>query len=89
MIEFTKFQDTPERGLARKKHSIPLDATILLFVGRIHEYKATDMMIDCFYEYQKKISNSYLIIIGRDDGYETRLKNYVQNLGITEKVIFV
>lgn len=89
MIEYEKFKDLPEKGIIREKYNISNDAKILLFVGRIHRYKATDMMIDCFYEYQKKISNSYLIIIGRDDGYEAEIKKKIYNLGIQKKVLFV
>ena len=45
-------------------------------------------MIDCFFEYQKRFEKSYLIIIGRDDGYESELKKKIDVLGIKEKVIF-
>lgn len=89
MIEYEKFKGLPEKGIIRKKYNISTDAKILLFVGRIHEYKATNMMIDCFHKYQKTISNSYLIIIGRDDGYEKHLKDKVNTLEIREKVLFV
>ncbi|HBB03981.1 TPA: hypothetical protein DCZ39_03730 [Patescibacteria group bacterium] len=89
MVDYEKFKNLPARGSVREKYGISKDAKILLFVGRIHKYKATDMMIDCFFDYQKKISDSYLIIIGRDDGYENHLKQYVKELGIEKKVLFV
>lgn len=88
MIDYEKFRNTSERWVIRKKYVISDDAKVLLFVGRLHEYKATDMMIECFYEYQKKVHDSYLIIVGRDDGYESKLKDLTRKLWLWKKVIF-
>lgn len=89
MVDFEKFKNLPHHWSVREKYGISSTAKILLFVWRIHTYKATDMMIDCFFDYQKKISDAYLIIIGRDDGCENHLKQYVKELGIEKKVLFV
>ncbi len=89
MIDYDKFKDLPEKWLIRKKYNISDNAKILLFVWRIHEYKATDMMLDSFFEYNKFINDSYLIIVWRDDWYEKHLKNRVKELWIEKKVLFV
>ena len=88
MIDYEKFKNVPERWIIRKKYAISETAKVLLFVGRLHEYKATDMMIECFYEYQKAINDSYLIIVGRDDWYESKLKDLTKKLWLWKKVIF-
>lgn len=89
MVDYTKFKTLPKVWFIREEYRISEKAKILLFVWRIHKYKATDMMVDCFFDYQKQIPDSYLIIIWRDDGYENHLKEYVKKLGIDKKVLFV
>lgn len=88
MVEYEKFKDLPERGIIRRKYWLWNDTKILLFVWRIHEYKATDMMLEVFYEYQKIYADSVLLIVWRDDGYEEELKGLSEKLWIEEKVIF-
>ena len=53
MVDFEKFSKLPNPGIIRSKFGIPTDSKVLLFVGRIHEYKATKMMLDCFADYEK------------------------------------
>lgn len=89
MVNYDKFSNLPQWGLVRKKHWISEKSKMLLFVWRIHEYKATDMMLDVFYDYQKVIPDSYLIIIWRDDWYEDLLKEYAKKLWIDDKVLFI
>lgn len=88
MVEYEKFKNLPERWIIRKQYSLRNDTKILLFVWRIHEYKATDMMLEVFYEYQKRYTDSVLVIVWRDDGYEEKLKNLSKKLWIEGKVIF-
>ncbi len=88
MVDYTKFQKLPELWEIRKKYNISNDSKVILFVWRIHEYKATDMMLKVFSQYHKEYDDSYLIIVWRDDWFENTLKQLAKDLGIESNVIF-
>ena len=65
------------------------NSKFLLYLGRIHEKKGIEQLIEVF----KKITNSFddisLVIAGTgDENYITKLKNKVKLLGLQEKIIF-
>ena len=88
MVDYSKFEDSPEMWEIRKKYNISEKSKVLLFVWRIHEYKATDLMLKVFSKYHQKYNDSYLIIVGRDDWYKSKLKQLAKNLSIEWNVIF-
>ena len=88
MVDYSKFEDLPEMWEIRKKYNISEKSKVLLFVWRIHEYKATDLMLKVFSKYHQKYNDSYLIIVWRDDWYESKLKQLAKNLSIEWNVIF-
>ena len=90
MINAEKFEINADAETIRKKFNIPISSKIILFVGRINIYKATDKMILAFERLARENKNYdfLFIIVGRDDGYEDYLKKLVEKLGIKNKVIF-
>jgi len=91
MIDYDKFKKEKKHIKAwtiRKKYNIDSSAKFLLFVGRLHKYKATDLMINSFAQYQQRYTNSYLIIIWRDDGYKSKLESIIKELNIKRHIIF-
>ncbi|WP_199616398.1 glycosyltransferase family 4 protein [Paenibacillus alkalitolerans] len=90
-----------EREETRKKYSVPSDALILLYVGRLNIQKNIHTLLYMFKAVNDQISNSYLCIVGEEDdislgefrvrntGYLEWLCSIANNLGITEKVKFV
>ena len=85
----------------RKRFSIPSDAHILLYVGRLNIQKNIHSLLYMFNEVRARVPNSYLCIVGEEDdislgefrvrntGYLKWLHSITKNLGITEKVKFV
>lgn len=88
MIDTSKIISDSDYLNIREHHSLPSDATIFLFVWRIHEYKATKHMIHVFNMYNKKHNNSYLYVVWRDDGYEDTLKKLSKELEMDKHIIF-
>ncbi|MDO5309837.1 MAG: glycosyltransferase [Planctomycetia bacterium] len=51
----------------RARYNVPLDATLLLFVGRLCRDKGVRELVKAFVELQKTNENLYLIMVGKDD----------------------
>lgn len=88
-VDPADFARLPARGGFRKEHDIPADAPLALFVGRISELKGLDMLLRAFARAQERVPNARLAIVGRDDGYLTRMNALIAELGIAQHVHFV
>ena len=75
-------------GVIRKRYGISDDETVLLFLGRIHEIKGLDLLIESFNELKKDEYNVKLLIVGPDDGFESIIKQKVNDYNLSESVIF-
>jgi glycosyltransferase involved in cell wall biosynthesis len=65
------------------------DKKIVLFMGRVHEKKGIDLLINVFGK-QKKILKDYILFIAGPDNseYAQKLKKLVFNLNINDQVIW-
>ena len=80
----------PSKEKARDYFSLPQDAQVISFVGRLHKIKALDILIQSI----KKLSlllknNCYILIAGPDDGDEARLSDIVIKNRLNNKVKFL
>lgn len=80
--------DKLEKGVIRDKFNISTSDILLLFVGRIHEIKGLDLLIDSFNELKNDTSNVKLLIVGPDDGFEEKLKKQVKEYELENDIIF-
>jgi len=88
-VEISKYDNLPVRGLFRKKYKIDNNQKIILFYGRINFKKGLDILIDAYSKTLIKYSNMFLVIAGPDnDGYRMRVEKWIDDKGISEKVIF-
>jgi len=81
--------ETPEvfRSIFFKKHPELVDARIVLFFGRINFKKGLDILVNAFEKVKAK--DAVLLIVGPDnEGYGKRVRGWVKNLGVGERVIF-
>jgi glycosyltransferase involved in cell wall biosynthesis len=74
-------------GSFREKYMISPKEKIILFVGRIHRIKGLSLLIEAFYELLNYNSNIRLVIVGPDNGYLNQLKNLIQKLSISDKIL--
>ncbi|MCL5075301.1 MAG: glycosyltransferase [Chloroflexi bacterium] len=88
-IDFSSFTDLPPRGAFRQQYGLDNNEKVVLFLGRIHEYKGLQLLVKAFAEYYRMQPNSRLVIVGRDDGYLSTIQNLVGTLGIGSRTIFL
>ena len=74
------------RKQIRKEYNIE-DKFVIGHIGRFVEQKNHKFLIDLFNEVQKKYLNAILLLVG-DGPLFDKIKQYVDKLGLTEKVIF-
>lgn len=97
-INLEEYEDLPAYGKFRSKFNIGENDKLILFVGRIHEIKGLDILIDAFNDLinQENENNSLediccpsikLAIVGPDDGYLVKLEDMVKEYSLEGNVI--
>jgi glycosyltransferase involved in cell wall biosynthesis len=72
----------------KKKYGFFKESKIIGFVGRLHEEKGLNVLIDAFYQLSRRFGHTYLLFVG--DGPERRrLEQQVARLGLEKKVLFL
>ena len=62
----------------RRAYSIPEDALVFLFLGRLHPAKGILRMIDAYRKFCLTCPrNTLLLIVGRDDGFQASVEEYI------------
>lgn len=77
----------PKSGMFRDAFDISPSKRIILYLGRLHQSKRIDILIDAIHELDD--DDSILIIAGSDDGDETRLKRKCSRLELDDEIRFV
>lgn len=88
-VDLSEFENPPLRGNFRTKLGIKDEEKLILFLGRLHEYKGIDLLLKAFSHLTEANYPFKLVIVGRDDGYLSSMLNSVKKLGLEGKVIFV
>ncbi|MBO6105743.1 MAG: glycosyltransferase, partial [Methanobrevibacter sp.] len=97
-INLEEYENLPAYGKFRSKFNIDENDKLILFVGRIHEIKGLDLLIDAFNDLinQNDGENSLdsidsysikLAIVGPDDGYLAKLEEKIKEYSLEENVI--
>ncbi|MHA1583357.1 MAG: glycosyltransferase [Candidatus Baldrarchaeia archaeon] len=89
-IDLSEYAELPPKGSFKKKFNISEDKKIILYLGRIHRMKGLDFLVKAYAYLIKSMNyrNAVLVIAGPDDGYLTKIRSVVQNLGISNSVLF-
>jgi glycosyltransferase involved in cell wall biosynthesis len=82
-----EFEHLPPPGLFREKYNLK-GKRIILFFGRINWIKGIDFLTEAFYELAKLREDVVLVIAGTDQGYKPVLEMLINQLHISDKVIF-
>ena len=88
-INLEEYENLPQKGSFRSRFNIAEDDKLILFVGRIHEIKGLDLLVDAFNDL---IDNNgevsiKLAIVGPDDGYLSKLEEKINEYSLKENVI--
>ena len=97
-INLEEYENLPAYGKFRSKFNIGENDKLILFVGRIHEIKGLDLLLDAFNDLivqsneknsleNKDCSSIKLAIVGPDDGYLVKLEEKVKEYSLEENVI--
>ena len=88
-INLEEYENLPVYGRFRSKFNISDDDKLILFVGRIHEIKGLDLLIDSFNDLIGLNENKdiKLAIVGPDDGYLTELEDKIRVYSLEDNVI--
>ena len=92
-INLEEYENLPEHGKFRSRFNVCDDDKLILFVGRLHEIKGLDLLIDSFNDLIKdegndnKCNSIKLAIVGPDDGYLSQLEENVKEYSLEENVI--
>lgn len=87
-INLTEYDNLPERGEFRRKYLIGDDEKMILYLGRIHQIKGINLLVEAFADLIKELDDVRLVIAGPDDGFLSTLKKQIKDLKIGDKVLF-
>jgi len=87
-IDFSEYENLPKRGEFRRKYGIKDNEEVILYIGRLHRTKGIDLLVEAFLDILKEIDSIRLALVGPDDGYESALKELIQELKMDNKVLF-
>lgn len=89
-IEAATFQEMPERGALRCKLAIPANATVSLYVGRLHKMKRIDLIVEVFARVVHETNDAHLLVVGPDeDGTGPSVQARAAELGLASRVHFL
>ena len=89
-IDLSEYQNLPEKGAFKKKYSIDADEKIILYLGRIHQLKGIDFLIESFALAVKSgLKGVRLVLAGGDDGFLNFINNMISSLGISDQTSWV
>lgn len=96
-INLEEYETLPDYGKFRSRFDIDDEDKLILFVGRIHEIKGLDLLIDAFNDLihlngdNKDNKNNgkriKLAIVGPDDGYLSKLEEKIKGYSLEENLI--
>ena len=83
-INLEEYNNLPKKGSFKSKHDINVEDKTILFLGRIHEIKGLDLLINAFDKIQ--IDNVKLAIVGGDSGFKDTLDEMINEKNLQDKV---
>lgn len=87
-LDLHEFSYLPPRELLRQKLSIPREAPVVLFLGRLHRRKGIDHLVKAFAGLREEVKDAILVIAGPDEGELAHLQSLVGHLQLGAWVRF-
>ena len=85
-INLDEYANLPERGNFKSRFGIDAEDKVILFLGRIHEIKGLDLLVNAFDKIRN--DNVKLAIVGGDSGFKDTLDDMIEERDLQDKVIF-
>lgn len=77
MVDLEEFKHLPAKQTAREKFHLSSDDFVIIFLGRLHEYKGIDLLIEAIARLKTEIPHLKLLIVGRDEGSLSIIKHKI------------
>jgi len=87
-INISEFKESGDKQILKKDLGISADTQVILYLGRLHEGKGLDLLLNAFALVVKSFPDTVLIVAGPDFGMMDKLKNLAARVGIQSKVLF-
>jgi glycosyltransferase involved in cell wall biosynthesis len=89
-LDLSQFEIDLNKSDLINKYPYLKDKKIILFLSRINRIKGLDILIPAFAKLHNEDKNYHLLIVGKDDGdgYEKRVRQWVNEYGLTDAVTF-
>lgn len=88
-ISADDYRDVPARGQFREKHDFAADTPLILYLGRIHERKGIDLLIEAVAAMREEGSPTELVVVGPDDGNKKQLEALTASLDVANSTHFI
>jgi len=85
LLDTSEFAMLPDRGSFRQVYGLD-DTPIVMFLGRIHQAKGIDTLVDAVGLLHDWGTDTRLVIVGQDEGYRASLSDMLEGTSI--KVVF-
>jgi glycosyltransferase involved in cell wall biosynthesis len=86
-IQVEEFESLPGRNCFRGHLGINPNVPLILFLGRLHEKKGIDALMNAFLRLKEDRSDAHLVIAGpSEDEYEYRIRTWIGDNGLTRSV---
>lgn len=74
------------KGACRRKYNLPTEAIIIGSLGRLHQEKGYELLLEAVRLIRKKIGNLHVLIAGNpwEQGYDETLRNQAHRLGLSQ-----
>ena len=88
-INLSEFGDLPGKDKLRQRYPVLKDKKVILFLSRINWKKGLDILVKAYSILAKEQDSIHLLIVGNDDGgYIRKVKRWVKEYGIEQRVTF-
>jgi glycosyltransferase involved in cell wall biosynthesis len=88
-INIDEFSNLPGKEVLRKQYPYLKDKKVILFLGRINWKKGFDLLVKAYSRLVKERDDVHLLIVGSDEeGYGQKVKRWLNDEGVLERVTF-
>ncbi len=88
-IDISKYNDLPAKENLSERYPILKGKKVVLFLGRIHWIKGLDILSKAYGKLARQRKDVHLLIVGfGEEGYEKKVRRWLEEEGVSKQVTF-